>query len=221
MLRRILDLFRTPELKTRRFVPSSREIPELWPDVGTAPRLDVLDDVDTRILTAICDDYWNSYLATNEDDSFVRAPEVHRRALEIIATRVDEALPWARQRLAHPGYDAREDSATLIAQWAENEMLGREKEAIAFELVTLATTPPIEDTKEAQAAAAALRALSIIGGPQCMAAVRQVLTSQVWDGDDNQWECAEILAELTSQPFMDAEDPVAAAKTWLQVHPDQ
>jgi hypothetical protein len=219
VLRRILNLFRAHEPKKRRCVPSSPDLPELWPDAGTAPRLDVLDDADTRILTALCDDYWNSYLATNVDESFIRDSEVHRRALEIIATRSDEVLPWARQRLSHAGYDAREDAASLIARWAANDILGNDKEAIARELVTLAVTPPNEDTKEAQAAGVALRALSIIGGPQCMAAIRQVLTSRDWDNDDNQWECVKILAHLTNELFMDADDPVAAANSWLAANP--
>ena len=60
--------------------------------------------------------------------------------------------------------------------------------------MTLAVTPPQTDSKEAQAASVALHALSIIGGRRCMAAVRTVLTSSAWDEDDNQWECAEILA---------------------------
>lgn len=216
----MLDFFRSPKPKGRRFVPASPDLPELWPTSGTAPRLHVLDGASTKVLTALCDDYWNSYLATNDDESFIRDSQVHQRTLEIIATRGNEGLKWALERLSHAGYDAREDSASLIGQLAENDMLGDDKEAISGELLKLAVTPPREDTKEAQAASVALRALSIIGGAACMAAVRQVLASSDWDDDDNQWECAEMLAELTNESFMDTEDPVAAAKSWLDANPE-
>ena len=217
MLRRILDMFGTATPKERRFVPSSPDLPELWPDSGTGANLDVLDTASTTTLTQLCDDYWNSFL--DDGDSVVRDSRVQRRAMEIIATRGTEAVSWARQRLAHDGYDAREDCASLIAELAENDELGNEKAAIARDLVTLAVTPPKDDTKEAQAAGVALRALSVIGGTECMAAVRQVLTSPDWDDDENQWECADILATMTSEPFMDAEDAVAEAKAWLNANP--
>lgn len=220
MFRAIFDLFRVPKPDRRRFVPSSAELPELWPAGSTVPRLGVLDGTSTEVLTSLCDDYWNSYLDTDNDESLIRDFQVHRRALEIIATRGNEGLTWARERLFHANYDAREESASLIRQLAENDMLGDEREAVARELLTLAVTPPKEDTKEAQAASAALHALSVIGGRTCMAAVREVLTSRDWDDDDNQWECAEILAELTGEPFLNAEDPVAAAKAWLDAHPE-
>jgi len=218
MWQHILNLFRRTQPKNHRFVPSSPDLPELWPQGRDEPRLEVLDKTPTPILMALCDDYWNSFLGQANDDSFVRDSSVHRRVIEILATRAGEALPWARQRLSHPGYDAREDVASLIAQWAENGSLGHEKEATARELVTLAITPPRDDTKEAQAASMALRALTVIGGPHCLAAVRHVLTSADWDGDDNQWDCAEILAESTGEVFMQSDDPVRAAKEWLENH---
>ena len=220
MFRRILDLFRRAGPKRHRVIPSSPEIPELWSGADASPRLGVLDDAKTRVLTALCDDYWDSFFAVNDDELFIRNSDVHRRALQIIVQRGNEAISWARQRLSHPNYEAREDSAALIAEWAENEMLGSEKADIAKELAILAVTRPKEDTKEAQAASVALRALSCIGGPQLMTAVRQVLTSNDWNEDDNQWECAEILAGITNEPFMHAKDPVMAAKMWLQAHPE-
>jgi hypothetical protein len=221
MWQRIMTMFRGSKLTNHRFVPSSPDLPELWPQGRDEPRLEVLDNAPTPILMALCDDYWNSFLAEADDDSFVRDSSVHRRALEILATRAGDALPWARQRLSHPGYDAREDVASLIAEWAENDSLGHEKEATARELVTLAITPPKEDTKEAQAASMALRALAVIGGPHCLAAVRHVLASPDWDNDDNQWDCAEILAESTGEPFMQSDDPVLAAKEWIENHPTE
>lgn len=219
MWQRIMALFGGPKPKSYRFVPSSSDLPELWPQGANKPQLEVLDNAPSPILMAICDDYWNSFLGEADDDSFIRNSSVHRRAIEILATRAGDALPWARQRLSHPGYDARENIASLIAQWAETGSLGHEKEATARELVTLAITPPREDTKEAQAASMALRALAVIGGPHCLAAVRHVLTSPDWDRDDNQWDCAEILAESTGEPFIQSDDPVWAAKEWIENHP--
>jgi hypothetical protein len=216
MWQRIMGLLRGPEPKSHRFVPSSPDLPELWPQGANEPQLDVLDEAPSPVLMALCDNYWNSFLGEAAEDSFVRDSSVHRRALEILATRAGDALPWARQRLSHPGYDAREDAASLIVQWAENDSLGHEKEATARELVTLANIPPRDDTKEAQAASMALRALAVIGGPHCLAAARHVLTSPDWEGDDNQWDCAEILAELTGEPFMQSDDPVRAAKEWIE-----
>jgi hypothetical protein len=216
MLRRFLNWFRFDKAESPRLVPSAEALPELWRD--SEARLDVLDDAPTQVLTTLCDDYWDSFLPANDEESVIRDSRVHYRALEILAARGNEALRWARQRLTHTGYDAREDSASLIAQWAERDLLRPDKDAVARELVTLAVTPPEADSKEAQAASVALHALSIIGGPHCMAAVREVLTSSAWDEDDNQWECAEILSGLTNQPFMDSEDPVAAAKSWLKAN---
>ncbi len=63
-------------------------------------------------------------------------------------------------------------------------------------------------------------ALSVIGGAPCMKAVRAVLTSPDWDDDDNQWEAAEMLADITGESFMNADDPVAAAKMWLHAQSD-
>jgi len=220
VFRRILDLFRPLEPKPCRFVPSSPDVPDLWPTSGTPPRLDTLDEASTAALISLCEDYWNSYLCTNDDEPVIRDSQVHRQALEIISKRGNEGLAWARESLSHAGYDAREDSAWLISQFAENDRLGDDKEAIASELVTLAVTPPQDDTKEAQAATVALRALSIIGGPATLAAARQILTSSDWEDDDNQWECAGILADLTNESFMETEDPVAAAKAWLDANPD-
>ncbi|MCG6155237.1 hypothetical protein [Rubinisphaera margarita] len=219
MFRRIFDLFRPYESKPRRFVPSSPGVPDLWPANGTTPRLNTLDEASTTALISLCEDYWNSCLCTNEDEPIIRDSQVHRHALEIISKRGNEGLAWARESLSHAEYEAREDSVWLISQLAENDRLGDDKEAIASELVTLAVTPPQDDTKEAEAAAVALRALSVIGGSAILAAVRQILTSSDWDDDDNQWECAEILAELTNETFMETEDPVAAAKAWLSANP--
>jgi len=221
LLRCLLDIFRRAKSKKQRFSPSSRNLPELWSAGPEHPRLDLLDNAPTEVLSELCDDYWNCLLvARTEFDKFI-IPDfrVHRRAIEIIATRGTDALLWARKRLSHADYFAREDAAGLIHQWARAGQLGRSTEAVAVELLTLAVTPPKEDCKEAQAASAALLALSIIGGSACRAAVRHVLTSADWDDDENQWLCAEILAKAENKPFMDTENPIEAARSWLAANP--
>lgn len=219
MLRRIINFFRSHPIKEVRYVPSIPDLPSLWSDYdgdNREPNLAALDEASTDQLTQLCDDYWNSFQTDDDlDQMIIRDSRVHRRALELLAGRGSESLSWACDRLKHPGYDAREDAALLIMQLAQSKQLGAHAEAIGNELVALALRAPEEDTKEAQAASAALIALSVIGGPACMKAVRGVLTSPDWDEDDNQWQATEILAEITGESFLKAEDPVAAAKAWL------
>jgi hypothetical protein len=123
---------------------------------------------------------------------------------------------WARQRLRHFGYDAREDAAYLLRALAGDGKLGSDEAAVAVELASLATRPWQEDTKEIQANTAAMSALHMIGGKICHATMRQILTSSEWDNDDIQWDATSILSDLTGQPFMQASNPVQAAKDWLR-----
>jgi hypothetical protein len=223
MLRRILNLFRQRPRREVRYVPSIPDLPSLWHGGSLEkrePNLAALDGATTDQLTRLCDDYWDSFLLDDDlEQQIIRDGCVHRRAMELLAARGSESLSWARARLAHRGYDAREDAASLIMQLAQSKQLGQHAEAIGDELVVLALRAPEEDTKEAQAASAALMALSVIGGAPCMKAVRGVLTSSEWDEDDNQWQAAEILAEMTGEPLMEADDPVVAAKAWLDRNP--
>ena len=224
MLRRLLNLFRSPPLKVVRYVPSALELPAIWADAGDnrrVPKLALLESASSAALLRLCDDFWDSYA---DDDDFeqpmIRDACVYRHALDILATRGRDGLAWAHAHLRHPEYYARQDAASLIWQLAQSGQLGQDAEVIGDELVHLALRPPVEDTKEAQAASAALTALSAIGGSACMKAVRGVLTSPDWDQDDNQWQAAEILAGITTEAFMEANDPVAAAKTWLKANPE-
>lgn len=219
MLRRLIDMFR--RRKSKRFVPSSRNLPGLWSPDSTDARLDLLDSASTEVLTELCDDYWSSFRVakTAFDEVVIRDSRAHRRVIDIIGARGADALSWAHQRLSDADYFAREDAAGLIYQWARDGQLGSSTEAVAAELLTLAVTPPEEDCKEAQAASVALLALSVIGGSACRDAVRHVLSSADWDDDDNQWMCVKILAEAENQPFMDADNPVVAARRWLTANP--
>jgi hypothetical protein len=206
------------------YVPDSEQLPMLWPRERTEhprPNLSVLSAASTEVLTALCDNYWNSFLDESEWDDVVRIRDstVCRRALDILGGRGSEAIRWARSRLTHPGYDAREEAACLLGVLAAHGQLGSEEEAVAAELASSATRPWQEDTKEIQANTAAMIALHMIGGEICFATMRQILTSPEWDNDDAQWDAASILSDLTGQPFMEAGNPVQAAKDWLRGNP--
>ena len=218
LIGRIFNLFRPPPRREVRYVPSTPTLPALWPDNEGGkrePNLAVLEGAPTDSLTQLCDDYWNSYLDDDFDQTLFRVSRVHQRALELLATRGSDSRLWARARLKHPEYYVRQDAAYLIMKIAQFGQLGPDAAAIGEELVFLALRVPVVDSKEAQAASVALSALSIIGGSACMKAIRGVLTSPDWDQDDNQWLATEILADITAESFMEADDPVSAAKTWL------
>ena len=224
MLARILKLFRPLPSGEVRCFPAIPDLPSLWrARDGDRPRsnLAVLDTASTGQLTRLCDNYWDSLRDDKDlDGPTVRDASVRCRALELLATRGGECLSWARARLKHPDYGAREDAATLIMQLAESNQLGAQAEAVGEELAALALQVPAEDTKEAQAATAALDALSVMGGPACWKAVRGVLNSPEWDQDENQWQAAEMLAEMTGEPFMAATNPIIAARQWLAANPE-
>lgn len=217
MLQRIIQYFAKPKTNIR-YIPSSPALPELWPANARSARLVTLDDASPSVLMDLCDDYWNSFLEPDGDMMpTIRDRDVVTRSLEILGLQNLEpaTLSWARARLKHPGYDAREDAASFIGNLAQRNWLGKEKDPIAQELVTLAVTPWLEDPKETQASTAAIQSLLVLGGPALMEAIRKVLNSKEWEGDDHQFNCACVLGDLIKQPFMSAKDPVAAAKDWL------
>lgn len=84
----------------------------------------------------------------------------------------------------------------------------------------MATRPIEEDTKEVEANAVALGALSRIGGPRIIPTLREILTSPRWEQDDLSWEAALILGVILRVPFDESKDPVASAREWLALNPD-
>jgi hypothetical protein len=127
---------------------------------------------------------------------------------------------WACARLHHPGYDAREDVASLLGDLAERGQLGGRQDTVAQELAALAIRPWEEDTKEVQANTAALHSLARIGGPAFLGALRMILLSSQWDDDDLQWDAAQLLSGLTGGAIGASGDPVKAAKDWLRSQPE-
>jgi hypothetical protein len=204
------------------FAPDSPDLPTLWNrNEGSRAKsnLAVLDGASTDTLQSLCDGYWNSFLdeeKSDDDSTVIRDGNIPIRALEILKMRGAEVLPWARERLTHRGYDAREHAAWLIGELAAKGLLGSERDAVAKQLAELATRPWEEDPKEIQANDSAVMALRRIGGPICISTLKKILVSPEWDQDDLQWNAAEMLSEVVGQPFMQSEDPVRAAKEWAK-----
>ena len=223
MLRQFWNAVLRRRRKTVVYVPDSDQLPALWPRQSIdhpQPNLSVLSATSTQVLTTLCDSYWNSFLNECEDDVvIIRDSTVCRRSLDILGERGSEALGWARERLKHPGYDAREDGACLLGVLAAKGALGSEEQAVAAELALLVTRPWKEDPKELQANTAAMAALHMIGGDRCLATMRHVLASPEWDNSDIQWDAACILSDATGQHFMETSNPIQAAKDWSRSNP--
>jgi hypothetical protein len=176
---------------------------------------------------AICDAHWE-WLAEPragppDDASAAKAGKRYKKyvnAVNELGRRGPEIRSWARARLQHQEYDAREQAAWLIGQLGGRGQLGDQLVSIAQELCDLAVRPIEMDSKEVQANTAAVVALGKIGHSGGIAGLRRVLTSPEWEGDDLQWEAAQVLGRLVNEPFADAEDVVEAAQEWLGAHPD-
>ncbi|AMV37759.1 HEAT repeat domain-containing protein [Planctomyces sp. SH-PL62] len=212
-----------------RFVPSSEKLPGLWSDstnnlFETRPDSSLLPGASTEALEELCDDFWNSFSPGFEEDTMeatvVTDPNVHNAAIEELASRGLQALPWARSRLRHSCHLAREGAAWLVGELCSKHPLDDEVDAVIGELSDLATRPIEEDTKEVQANALALVALSKIGGPKIVPTLRRILTSPEWEQDDLIWQSALILGIVLDLPFGESQDPPASAREWLTSNPD-
>lgn len=184
-------------------------------------------DAPVEMLTAICDEYWNSFLDDSDvapedtsSTSSVRDYKQYLNAIKELGARGPEMLDWAIARVRHAGYDAREQAAFLLGELASRSQLGEKRDTVIDELTWLATRSIEDDTKEAQANSAAVDALGKTGDRRAVTGLRHILTAPEWDPDDLQWEATEVLEQLVGESFMDREDPVAVAKVWLQSHPD-
>ncbi|MBX7256674.1 MAG: hypothetical protein K1Y02_09960 [Candidatus Hydrogenedentes bacterium] len=223
MFKKLLSALDRSEKPHYVIVPSSAKVPGLWP-LGFAdkpkPVLSTLGDASTDALMELCDDFWRS-LSPDFDSSvpegakIVRSYETYVAAFNLLCARGPESIPWARERLTHPEYDAREAAASLLGTLAKRGLLGNLADAIANDLSALAERPWEVDTKEVQANDAAIQALASIGGPIAIETMCRILKSPQWNEDDLQWSATQVLAQLTEHPFMEAENPVKAAKTWL------
>jgi hypothetical protein len=163
-------------------------------------------------LMAICDGHWVP--GTVEYGRFVEA-------YNVLATRGPEIRDWCRGLLAHPDYDARECGAFLLGQLGGRRQLGDAAEAVVAELGALTRRPVEDDHKETQAIDAAVEALAAIGLPAGVRHLRAVLLSDdEFLAGDTQWGAADALGRLVGQPFMEAADPVGAARAWLASHPE-
>jgi hypothetical protein len=166
-------------------------------------------------LMALCDSYWDSFANPRVGSS--RPPYAqYVNAVNELARRGREIMPWARARLKHPEYDAREQAAFLLGELAQRGQLQDELAGVVAELSELAIRPVQEDGKEAQANTAAVVALAKTGDRRAIAPFRHILTSAAWEADDLAWEAACALGSLVKEPFAQAGNPVRAAREWLQ-----
>ena len=170
-------------------------------------------------LMALCDNYWDSFAdphrALSPDDIGLRYAQ-YVNAVNELARRGREILPWARARLKHSEYDAREQAAFFIGERALRGQLQDELTGVISELSELAVRPVEEDGKEAQANTAAVSALAKIGDKRAIKPLRHILTSTEWEVDDLAWEAACVLGSIVNERFAQAENPVQAAREWLR-----
>jgi hypothetical protein len=165
-------------------------------------------------LMALCDSYWDSFA---NPDAGNRPPYAqYVNAVNELARRCREIMPWARARLKHREYDAREQAAFLLGELAQRGQIQDELAGVIAELSELAIRPVQEDGKEAQANTAAVVALAKAGDRRAIAPFRHILTSAEWKADDLAWEAARALGSLVKEPFAQAGNPVQAAREWLQ-----
>jgi HEAT repeat protein len=175
-----------------------------------------------RKLTAICETYWDSLDFSSKSTSQADAPvqyQSYRRAVEKLSTHGEEIRDWARRMLGHRRYDAREQAAYLLGQLGARGELGDAEDAIIDELDELAHWDIAHDGKERQAIDAAVQAIGAIGNRRGVEVLRKILGSdKEHHQDETAWTAAEALGLLLREPFMQADDPVAAARAWLKRH---
>jgi hypothetical protein len=171
-----------------------------------------VQSLSSQELMAICDGHWVP--GTVEYGRFVAA-------YNELASRGPEIRDWCRGLLAHPDYDARECGAFLLGQLGGRGQLGDAAETVVAELGALTRRPVEDDHKETQAIDAAVVALAEIGSRSGVRHLRAVLLSEdEFLVGDTQWSAADALGRLVGQLFMEAADPVDAARAWLASHPE-
>lgn len=184
-----------------------------------------MEYLSSQQLMAICDDHWDQLAAasTLEESHAAQSWERYNRhvlSLNELAKRGPEIRDWCRRLLTHLDYDARECGAFLLGQLGQRRQLGETEAAVVAELGALILRPVEEDCKELQAVDAAIDAVAEIGHPAGIPFLGIVLFSDnEWLSGDSQWAAANALGRLVGQSFMEAADPVGAARRWLEAHP--
>jgi HEAT repeat protein len=167
-----------------------------------------------------CDKYWDGLSAIHDERNAdrVRLEYAHYvSAVNELSRRGREVLEWARLRLEHKEYDAREQAAFFVGELARCGKISSEELPDLIEALSkLALRPWREDTKEAQANTAAIIALRKTKDPRAVPALVQIVMSSQWENDENAWEAACALGDLVGQPFAKAADPLRAARTWAE-----
>jgi len=194
---------------------------------GDQPGPTGLEGASSQELMDVCDAYWKQLAEPptgSLSDAFTREARAqynnYVNAINELSTRGPEILAWATSRLTHPEYDAREQAAFLLGQLGARNQLGGQLDTTVDQLSQLATRSVVEDGKECQANTAAVMALGKIGQTNGLSALRHILTSPEWSDDELQWDAADALRKIVNESFVDGEDPVTAAREWLNAHPD-
>lgn len=192
---------------------------------GVEPPFSGLEDVSSDRLMSICDSYWDSLgKDAHFEDAFSPGALVgyneYVSAINELGKRGMEIWSWAVARIHHSEYDAREQAAWLIGELGARGELKEQLDQAIGELSWLATRQWGDETKEVQANTAAVMALAKIADYRAVPALREILTSSYWADDDLSWDAADALGQIVGENFMEQESPEAAARDWLDSHPD-
>lgn len=182
-----------------------------------------LEKTATSELMRMCDRYWDSL---SEVPSTASMEEIRRQysayvnAVNELSKRGREILAWARLRLDHREYDAREQVAFLIGELARLNQLRDDLSVVIEELSKLAVRPMEDDCKELQANSAAVIALGNTRDLRAISVLRRIITSAEWENDDLSQEAAVALGSIVGEHFDRGPSPVQAARQWIQSHDD-
>jgi HEAT repeat protein len=175
-----------------------------------------LAKVSVSQLTGVCDAYWASL--TQPPRRGIARPDYSEyvQALNELANRDREIVPWVFCCLDRLEYDAREQAAFLLGELARRGELDADQLTAAIEgLTRMAKRPWQEDAKELQANSAAVDALGKTNDPRALPVLQEILLSPDWAEDDLSWDAACILGRLVGESFEDADDPREAARGWI------
>jgi len=175
-----------------------------------------LADAGTDDLIQVCEQYWDYLSGSNSSQAKVSYSD-YVNATNELRNRGNKSADWALKNLGHRSYQAREICAWLVGEYILQGAYENDLEKALEPLIVLANRPIEEDNKEVQAVAAAIQALGKSKHPKALEAIGKILHSDdPLHDSDTKWGAAEALSEITGEPFMSAEDPIKAAKEWLE-----
>ena len=117
-----------------------------------------------------------------------------------------EAAPYALSLLQRPEPEAREDGASILAE------LGKDDGVVNALLESL------KSEKDTTATDSIILTLGRLKSRKAIPALANVIQDAA--DHDTRWTAVESLGTIVRRRFLDAEDPIAAAITWLKKHPE-